>query len=88
MQSQEHVPQSHAPPQLLSAVVFSGAFFELDIVFLLLGSFSASALSYGLTHFVRKPYTDADEMLGWPDELKTRAFLIAGCDCAAGGSAP
>jgi hypothetical protein len=50
-QSQEHVPQSQAPQQLLFAVVSSGAFFELDIVFLLSGSFSASALSYGLTRF-------------------------------------
>jgi hypothetical protein len=37
MQSQEHVPQVKAPQQLLSAVVSSGAFFELDIVFLLFG---------------------------------------------------
>jgi hypothetical protein len=57
MQSQEHVSQLQAPQHLLSAVVSLGAFFEVDIVFLLLGFFSASALSYGLTHFHRRPYT-------------------------------
>ena len=51
VQPQGHVPQLQAPQQLLFAVVSSGPFFELDIVFLLSGSFSASALSYGLTRF-------------------------------------
>ena len=67
--SQEHVPQLQAPQQLPFAVVSSAAFFELDILFLLSGSFSASALSYGLTRFGRKPYTGIDEMIGWAGEL-------------------
>ena len=76
-QSQEHVPQLQVPQQPPFAAISSGAFFELDILFLLSGSFSASALSYGLTRFGRKPYTGIDEMIGWAGERKGRACLIA-----------